>query len=126
MVKLCFIIVVFLSTLLTWREVAVLENAYVCGQRNSLENVARAFDARLQLSLDDITVYHDSMPDAMNKPLPFAALREAQNDFEHLRKLPQWVISLDVLRTLPIKGVSDAFVEETNLLRVNIPGCSGS
>lgn len=115
-VNICFIIVLFLSTVLTWREVAVLEDAYVTRQQNSLENVARTFDARLQLSIDDIALFHDTMPDAMSKPLPFAALREAQNDFEHLRQLPQWVISLDVMRTLPIKGVSDAFVEETHLL----------
>lgn len=120
-VNLCFIIVLLLSTVLTWREVAVLEDAYVTRQQNSLENVARAFDARLQLSLDDIIFYHGSMPDAMSKPLPFAALREAQNDFEHLRKLPQWVISLDVMRTLPIKGVSDGFVEETHLLTRDHP-----
>lgn len=120
-VNLCFIIVLLLSTVLTWREVAVLEDAYVTRQKNSLENVARAFDARLQLSLDDMSFYHGSMPDAMSKPLPFAALREAQNDFEHLRKLPQWIISLDVMRTLPIKGVSDAFVAQTNLLTRDHP-----
>lgn len=120
-VNLCFIIVLFLSTILTWREVDVLEDAYVSRQMNSLENVARAFDARLQLSLDDIAFYHGSMPDAMNQPLPFAALREAQNDFEHLRKLPQWVISLDAMRTLPVKGVSDSFVDQTNLLTRDHP-----
>lgn len=115
-VNLCFIIVLLLSTVLTWREVAVLEDAYVNRQQNSLANVARAFDSRMQLSIDDITIYHDSMPEAISTPLPFEALRHAKNDFHYLRKLPQWVISLDVMRTIPIKGVSDAFVEETHLL----------
>lgn len=115
-VNLCFIIVLFLATVLTWREVAVLEDAYVARQQNSLANVARAFDAHLQLSIDDMRFYHGSMPEAMGAPLPFEALRHAQNDFQHLRRLPQWVISLDVMRTIPIKGVSDAFVNETHLL----------
>ncbi|HKS35521.1 MAG TPA: cellulose biosynthesis regulator diguanylate cyclase DgcQ [Enterobacteriaceae bacterium] len=115
-VNLCFIIVLLLSTVLTWREVAVLEDAYVTRQQNSLANVARAFDARMQHSIDDMRIYHDSMPEAINAPLPFEALRHAKNDFDFLRKLPEWVISLDVMRTIPVKGVSDAFVEETNLL----------
>lgn len=115
-VNLCFIIVLLLSTVLTWREVAVLEDAYVTGQQTSLLNVARAFDAHMQLSIDDIRIYHDSMPEAINAPLPFEALRHAKNDFDYLRTLPEWVISLDVMRTIPVKGVSDAFVEETHLL----------
>lgn len=115
-VNVCFIIVLLLSTVLTWREVAVLEDAYVTRQQSSLATVARAFDARMQLSIDDIRIYHDSMPEAIGAPLPFEALRHAKNDFDYLRQLPQWVISLDVMRTIPIKGVSDAFVEETHLL----------
>lgn len=39
-VNLCFIVVLLFSTLLTWREVVVLEDAYISSQRNHLENVA--------------------------------------------------------------------------------------
>lgn len=115
-VNCCFIIVLLLSTVLTWREVQVLEDAYVTRQQNSLANVAQAFDARMQLSIDDIAVYRNGIAEAISSPLPFEALRHAQNDFHYLRKLPQWTISLDVLRTISVKGVSDNFVEETQLL----------
>ncbi len=37
-----FIVVLLFSTLLTWREVVVLEDAYISSQRNHLENVANA------------------------------------------------------------------------------------
>lgn len=43
-VNLCFIVVLLFSTLLTWREVVVLEDAYISSQRNHLENVANALD----------------------------------------------------------------------------------
>ena len=47
-VNLCFIVVLLFSTLLTWREVVVLEDAYISSQRNHLENVANALDKHLQ------------------------------------------------------------------------------
>lgn len=43
-VNLCFLVVLVFSTLLTWREVVVLEGAYVSSQRNHLETVATALD----------------------------------------------------------------------------------
>ena len=46
-VNLCFIVVLLFSTLLTWREVVVLEDAYISSQRNHLENVANALDKHL-------------------------------------------------------------------------------
>ena len=44
-VNLCFIVVLIFSTLLTWREVVVLEDAYISSQRNHLETVASALDS---------------------------------------------------------------------------------
>lgn len=51
-VNLCFIVVLLFSTLLTWREVVVLEDAYISSQRNHLENVANALDKHLQYNVD--------------------------------------------------------------------------
>lgn len=42
------------STLLTWREVVVLEDAYISSQRNHLENVANALDKHLQYNVDKL------------------------------------------------------------------------
>lgn len=42
------------STLLTWREVVVLEDAYISSQRNHLETVATSLDRQLQFSVDKL------------------------------------------------------------------------
>lgn len=120
-VNLCFIIVLFFATLLTWREVAVLESAYVSSQHNSLSNVAHAFDTRLQFSVDNMTFFRISMQSALQTPLAFEVLRNARTEFERKRQQPEWQIELDNHRTLPVKGVSDAFVEETQLLSRDHP-----
>ncbi|VDZ78260.1 diguanylate cyclase [Salmonella bongori] len=41
-VNVCFLIVMLFSTLLTWREVIVLTEAYITSQRNHLGSVANA------------------------------------------------------------------------------------
>ncbi|XPE23553.1 hypothetical protein ACNKHM_24110 [Shigella sonnei] len=53
-VNLCFIVVLLFSTLLTWREVVVLEDAYISSKRNHLENVANALDKHLQYNVDKL------------------------------------------------------------------------
>ena len=47
----------FFSTLLTWREVVVLEDAYISSQRNHLENVANALDKHLQYNVDKLIFF---------------------------------------------------------------------
>lgn len=56
------------------------------------------------------------MHDALETPLAFGALHDAVKRFAHLRTSPTWQIAVDKRRTLPINGVSDAFVEKTTLL----------
>ncbi|HEM8706416.1 TPA: cellulose biosynthesis regulator YedQ [Enterobacter hormaechei] len=115
-VNFCFIVVLIFSTLLTWREVVVLEDAYISGQRNHLETVASALDRQLQFSVDKILFFRHSMRDALETPLAFGVLHDAVKRFAHLRTSPSWQIAVDKQRTLPINGVSDAFVEKTTLL----------
>ena len=55
------------------------------------------------------------MHDALETPLAFGALHDAVKRFAHLRTSPPQ-IAVDKRRTLPINGVSDAFVEKTTLL----------
>jgi diguanylate cyclase (GGDEF)-like protein len=115
-VNLCFIIVLVFSTLLTWREVVVLEDAYISSQRNHLETVANGLDRQLQYNVDKMLFLRHSMRDALQTPLAFGVLHNAVTRFNTLRNTSNWQIAVDEKRTLPINGVSDAFVEKTTLL----------
>ncbi|MGU3523354.1 cellulose biosynthesis regulator diguanylate cyclase DgcQ [Enterobacteriaceae bacterium C23F] len=115
-VNLCFFVVLLLSTILTWREVVVLEDAYMSSQRNTLENVTHEFNNQLQVNIDRLTFYRNGMQAALERPLAFEVLRNAGDEFERKRAQHQWSILLDNQRTLPVHGVSDAFVDETTSL----------
>lgn len=115
-VNLCFFVVLLFSTLLTWREVLVLEDAYLSSQRNTLENVTQEFNNQLQVSIDRLTLYRNGMKSALQTPLAFEVLRNAGGEFERKRTQHDWSILLDNQRTLPVHGVSDAFVDETTVL----------
>lgn len=115
-VNLCFLIVMIFSTLLTWREVVVLEDAYISSQRNHLENVANALDKQLQFNVDKLLFLRNGMHQALLTPLGFSALKDAVTNFEQLRHSRVWQLELDKQRTLPLNGVSDSFVSQTRLL----------
>ena len=106
----------FFSTLLTWREVVVLEDAYISSQRNHLENVANALDKHLQYNVDKLIFLRNGMREALVAPLDFISLRNAVTEFEQHRDEHAWQIELNRRRTLPVNGVSDALVSEGNLL----------
>lgn len=115
-VNLCFVVVLVFSTILTWREVVVLEDAYISSQQNHLENVASSLDRQLQFSIDKLLFFRHSMGDALQTPLGFRVLQDAVGSFNRLRAEPFWQLDVDQQRTLPISGVSDATVERTTLL----------
>lgn len=115
-VNLCFLIVLVFSTLLTWREVVVLEEAYISSQRNHLDTVASSLDRQLQNSVDRMLLFRQGMHDAIETPLAFDVLQDAVSRFNTVRMLPTWQLAVDKKRTLPINGVSDAFVDKTTLL----------
>jgi len=115
-VNVCFFVVLLFSTLLTWREVVVLEDAYVSSQRNSLENVTHEFNNQLQVSIERLIFYRNGMQAALERPLAFEVLHNAGEEFERKRMQHQWSILLDNQRTLPVYGVSDAFVNDTSIL----------
>ena len=115
-VNLCFLVVLVFSTLLTWREVVVLEEAYISSQRNHLETVATSLDRQLQYSVDKMLFFRTSMHDALLTPLGFDVLHDAVSRFSAVRTDETWQLAVDKKRTLPINGVSDAFVEKTTFL----------
>lgn len=120
-VNICFVVVLFFSTLLTWCETIVLEDAYISSQRNNLKNVANDMDAQLQFNTDRLLFFRNGMQSALQVPLAFEVLRTAEQQFERQRAQSDWQISLNNNRTLPLHGVSDAFVEHTNLLSRDNP-----
>lgn len=115
-VNLCFGVVLICSTMLTWREVVVMEGAYVASQRNALDNVANVLDRQMQVGIDRLLFFRNGMQAALQTPLAFEVLRNVQGEFERQRLFPQWQIELDKRRTLPLYGVSDYFVEQSTLL----------
>ncbi|WP_072171047.1 cellulose biosynthesis regulator diguanylate cyclase DgcQ [Trabulsiella odontotermitis] len=115
-VNFCFVIVLFFSTLLTWREIVVLEDAYISSQRNNLENVAHEMDAQLQFNVDRLLFFRNGVQSAISTPLAFDVLNNARGEFEQKRQAPDWSITIDKRRTLPVFGVSDDFVNKTSIL----------
>lgn len=98
--------------MLTWREVVVLEDAYISSQRNHLENVANALDKHLQYNVDKLIFLRNGMREALVAPLDFTSLRDAVTEFEQHRDEHAWQIELNRRRTLSVNGVSDALVSE--------------
>ncbi|SEL90714.1 diguanylate cyclase (GGDEF) domain-containing protein [Kosakonia sacchari] len=115
-VNLCFLIVMVCSTVLTWREVIVLQGAYVASQRSKLENVSNALDMQMQSGVDRLLFFRNGMQAALQTPLGFKVLNNVQQEFGLRRTQPQWEIGIDNTRTLPIYGVSDYFVNQSDLL----------
>lgn len=116
-VTLCFVTVLIFSTLLTWREVVVLEDAYISSQRNHLETVANSLDRQLEYSVDKLLFFRNGMYDALHTPLISGLLRQSVARFSDISAQPSWQLTFDEHRTLPLNGVSDAFVIQTVSLR---------
>lgn len=121
-VNLCFTIVLVSSTLLTWREAVVLEDAYAASQRTTLEKATSALDRQMQTGLNLLLFYHNSMQTAMQTPLALKVLHDTRQEFDAVRRQPSWQINGYARRTLPINGVSDAFVQQHPMLNRDIPG----
>lgn len=120
-VNLCFVIVLVSSTLLTWREVVVLEDAYVASQRNTLDKVSSALDRQMEIGVNALLFFRNAMRAAVQTPLASEVLENVQVEFAQQRQQPFWRISVDQRRTLPITGVSDSFVARHPLLSRNDP-----
>lgn len=120
-VNLCFVVVFVCSTVLTWREANVLEAAYISSQRSLLVNVSNALDRQLQVGIDRLLFFRNGMQQALQTPLGFADLHAVKDEFARVRSQPQWQIILDARRTLPLYGVSDYFVAESEMLNRDNP-----
>lgn len=115
-VNICFITVLIFSTLLTWREAVVLEDAYAATQHSHLENVVNSLDRQLQFSVEKLLFFRNGMQDALETPLASTVLRDTVSRISDLRGKTFWDLTFDARRTLTLYGVSDAFVAQTNSL----------
>ena len=111
-VNFCFVVVLFFSTLLIWREIMVLEEAYVDNQHNNLENVAHEMVGLLQFNTDRMIFFRNGMQSALETPLDFMILRKAEQEYISKRHEAIWSVALHNRRTLPVYGVSDAFIDK--------------
>ncbi|MEB6378302.1 cellulose biosynthesis regulator YedQ [Leclercia adecarboxylata] len=115
-VNLCFIAVLIFSTLLTWREAVVLEDAYAASQKNHLETVVNSLDRQLEFSVERLLFFRNGMRDALETPLASPLLHNTVSHFKDLQKQRFWQLTFDARRTFPLNGVSDAFVQQTTSL----------
>ncbi|SSI00431.1 cellulose biosynthesis regulator diguanylate cyclase DgcQ [Klebsiella quasipneumoniae] len=120
-VNVCFIVVLFFSTLLIWREINVLEEAYVANQRNNLANVAHEMDGLLQFNIDRMMFFRHGMQSALERPLDVDVLHEASQRYLNQRHQEIWRVALPNRRTLPVFGVSESVVREHPLLLPDDP-----
>ena len=120
-VNVCFIVVLFFSTLLIWREINVLEEAYVANQRNNLANVAHEMDGLLQFNIDRMMFFRHGMQSALERPLDVDVLHEASQRYLNQRHQEIWRVALPNRRTLPVFGVSESVVRENPLLLPDDP-----
>lgn len=109
--------VVFLcSTLLTWREMVVLENAWAASQKNSLDSVATALDRHLQYSVDKLLFYRATMEHALRYPLSTDRTQAALVQFRQQRHARAWQIRLNDTRAISVNGVADEAIQHSTLL----------
>ncbi len=71
-VNICFITVLIFSTLLTWREAVVLEDAYSATQHTHLENVVNSLDRQLQFSVEKLLFFRNGMQVPLRRRWPLA------------------------------------------------------
>jgi uncharacterized membrane protein YjdF len=95
-VNVCFIVVLFFSTLLIWREINVLEEAYVANQRNNLANVAHEMDGLLQFNIDRMMFFRHGMQSALEQPLDIDVLRKASQRYLSQRHQEAWRVALRI------------------------------
>lgn len=120
-VNLCFAFVLVSSTVLTWREAEVLEDAYAGSQQTTLDKAASALDRQMQTGVNLLLFYHNSMQTAMQTPLALKVVYDTRNQYAAVRQHPYWQINADARRTLSISGVGEAFVRHHPLLNYDVP-----
>ena len=115
-VNFCFLVVFLCSTLLTWREIVVLQNGWTASQKNRIQSVAAALDRHLQYSVDKLQFYRAAMQHALSSPISTNRTDAALEQFDQQRQSGAWQIRLDTQRGLPVNGVSDDRVRQNPLL----------
>lgn len=120
-VNVCFFTVILFATLLTWREIVVLEDSWVTSQRNSIADVAHQLDGEMQMATGQLFFYRSGMQSALEHPLGWSVLQHAREAYQSKRAEDSWSVYLNNQRTLKVFGISDARVAATPLLSRDTP-----
>ncbi|QHM71500.1 cellulose biosynthesis regulator diguanylate cyclase DgcQ [Mixta intestinalis] len=115
-VHLCFILVLFFSTFLTWREVLVLKETYETERQIKLSAVADRLERQFQFSLDSLLFYRRMLQYALANPRDTNDSRYAIRLFNELRLQPSWSLNVNTQRNMPLNGVSDLWLRSLALL----------
>lgn len=115
-VNFCFCAVFIFSTLLTWREGVILQDAFISSQRNQLDSIATAMDRNLQYSVDKLLFYRAGMRYAMHNLLEGPQTDALIAGFKAERDKPEWTLPTGRDLAPEIQGVSDAFIGQSTLL----------
>lgn len=120
-VNICFFTVILFATLLTWREIVILEESWVASQRNMIADIAHQLDGELQMATGQLLFYRSGMQSALEHPLGWAVLQHAREAYRRKRGDESWSVYLNNERTLKVFGISDAQVADTPLLSRDTP-----
>ncbi|WP_105582585.1 cellulose biosynthesis regulator diguanylate cyclase DgcQ [Cronobacter turicensis] len=115
-VNFCFCVVFIFSTLLTWREGVILQDAFISSQRNQLDSIATAMDRNLQYSVDKLLFYRAGMRYAMHNLLEGPQTDAVMAGFNADRHKREWTLPTGRDLAPEIQGVSDAFIAQSTLL----------
>ncbi|MHB2055019.1 cellulose biosynthesis regulator diguanylate cyclase DgcQ [Pantoea dispersa] len=116
-VHLCFLAVFLFSLFLTVHEALELKNNYQQRQRAQLSEIQRSLDSRFQESLDELNYYQRMLSYALTHPLDADYGQHALQRFQQLRHQPVWQLQIANLRSMPINGVSDEWLQRDALLQ---------
>lgn len=112
----CFFVVFLILTTLTWREALILKETYEINQRDHLNTFSNSIERQGQRSVDELHFYRNMLQHALAKPVKSNYVLQELADFQHIRHQPVWHLSNFAQRSIPINGVSDAWLHNKALL----------
>lgn len=112
----CFFVVFLILTTLTWREALILKETYEINQRDQLNTLSNSIERQGQRSIDELHFYRNMLQHALEKPVRSNYTLQELAQFQRLRHQPVWRLSNSAQRSMPISGVSDAWLLGNPLL----------
>ncbi len=112
----CFFVVFLILTTLTWREALILKHAYEVDQRDRLNTLSNSVERQGQRSIDELHFYRNMLQHSLEQPVRSNYALQEIAQFQRVRHQPVWRLSHSAQRSMPISGVSDAWLQTHPLL----------